>query len=417
MADADWMNNKLVLAGGAAGILLLGLAGGAVMFGGNSGGESDVADVVLPDVTMEDAEEAYGLTDYARVAEILTQLGDANNPLALYRLALMYREGQGVEQSDERAVELLERAVNLDYVDAIEPLTDYYLSSGEQAETLEDGVAWYRRAAALGRVEAIAIMGSYYWTGTAVDQDVARGIEMMTTAADAGDPRAQTNLGYAYARGEGVEQNSETSFGWYLQAAENGLVRAQASVGLFYETGVGTEVNIPEAIRWYLNAYEAGAPGVGSRLGGLVVSGVLENGQDEYKTLWVSEAAQGGSSEAMDWLNARVDEDDAQALTIMAIFNRDGVSMPQNTATANALFLRAAEAGSSEAQMEAARIYATGDGVEQDYIQAHMWANLAAAAGVENAARERAVFAQFLDADQLADAQSRASEWRGANSD
>jgi len=413
------MNNKLVLAGGAAGILLLGLAGGAVMFGGNGGGDSggDVAEIVLPDVTMEDAEEAYGLTDYARVAEILTQLGDSNNPLALYRLALMYREGQGVEQSDERAVELLERAVNLEYVDAIEPLTDYYLASGEQAETLEDGVAWYRRAATLGRVEAIAIMGSYYWTGTAVDQDVARGIEMMTTAADAGDPRAQTNLGYAYARGEGVEQSSETSFGWYLQAAERGLVRAQAVVGLYYETGEGTAVNIPEAIRWYLNAYEAGAAGVGPRLGGLVVSGILENGQDEYKTLWVAEAAQAGSSEAMAWLETAAAEEDSRALTVLGIFNRDGVLVPENTAIANQYFLRAAEAGSAEAQMEAARIYATGDGVDQDYIQAHMWANLAAAAGIDGAARERAVFAQFLDADQLADAQTRASEWRGANSD
>ena len=61
------------------------------------------------------------------------------------------------------------------------------------------------------------------------------------------------------------------------------------------------------------------------------------------------------------------------------------------------------------------RMYANGRGVPQDYVEAHMWFNLAGAqlAGEDRelAVKARDGVAARMTADQIADAQRRAREW------
>ncbi len=56
-------------------------------------------------------------------------------------------------------------------------------------------------------------------------------------------------------------------------------------------------------------------------------------------------------------------------------------------------------------------MYGAGRGVPQDYISAHMWLNLAAATGGENARKAREVVAARMTREQIAEAQARAREW------
>jgi len=74
----------------------------------------------------------------------------------------------------------------------------------------------------------------------------------------------------------------------------------------------------------------------------------------------------------------------------------------------------ATEAGVPAAQLAFSRRLASGNGVEQDYIAAHMWANLAAAGGAEGARDQRDVVARFLSPEDLQRAQEMASAWREA---
>lgn len=240
-----------------------------------------------PDVTMEDAEVAYARGDIATVVNILTELIAEDEPLALYRLGLMTRDGEGVSQDRDRAVSLLERAWNAGHEPSQAPLRALYLHRGLEAEA-EDGVVDLTRAAELGSTQAQAIVGSYYLTGTFVDEDLSRAITLLGEAADAGDSRAQTNLGMAYATGRGVERNDEEAFRWYLAAAQQGMVRAQPAVGLFYETGRGVEQNVGEALRWYLTAYRAGAPNVDARLGALLADGMIEGADLTEASAWAA---------------------------------------------------------------------------------------------------------------------------------
>ncbi len=57
-------------------------------------------------------------------------------------------------------------------------------------------------------------------------------------------------------------------------------------------------------------------------------------------------------------------------------------------------------------------MYGNGYGVSQDYVQAHMWYNLAEAQGRTAAARNRDIVAKLMTPAQIAEAQRRAGKWR-----
>ena len=66
----------------------------------------------------------------------------------------------------------------------------------------------------------------------------------------------------------------------------------------------------------------------------------------------------------------------------------------------------------SQACFDLGVAYSTGaSGVEGDLIEAHMWFNLAAARGHEEAADLRAEIADEMSAREIAEAQRRARQW------
>jgi TPR repeat protein len=71
-----------------------------------------------------------------------------------------------------------------------------------------------------------------------------------------------------------------------------------------------------------------------------------------------------------------------------------------------------AEQGQTEAQHNLGELYAEGKGVPQDYVQAHMWYNLAAANGDKLAAEFRDGLAKQMALAQIAEAQKLAREWK-----
>ncbi|MCP4305497.1 MAG: SEL1-like repeat protein [bacterium] len=81
-------------------------------------------------------------------------------------------------------------------------------------------------------------------------------------------------------------------------------------------------------------------------------------------------------------------------------------------ATALQLWRPLAEQGDAEAQLRLGRMYAYGQGVPQDYVEAMKWFQLAAAQGHENAKKYRDLVAEQMTPDQLAEAQRLAREWK-----
>ena len=73
--------------------------------------------------------------------------------------------------------------------------------------------------------------------------------------------------------------------------------------------------------------------------------------------------------------------------------------------------LNEAETGQASALYDLGLLYSTGQGVQQDYVQAHKWFNLAAICGVRRAQIDRSEVAREMDHSDIAEAQRQAREW------
>jgi hypothetical protein len=76
-----------------------------------------------------------------------------------------------------------------------------------------------------------------------------------------------------------------------------------------------------------------------------------------------------------------------------------------------------AEQGDADSQNNLGVLYYLGQGVPQDYVQAHMWFNLSAAGlppgkDLDSAAENRDIVAKLMTPAQIAEAQRRAREWK-----
>ena len=74
------------------------------------------------------------------------------------------------------------------------------------------------------------------------------------------------------------------------------------------------------------------------------------------------------------------------------------------------------EQGDADAQFSLGTMYLDGQGVPQDYIQAHMWYNLAASDPIgedrELTVKNRDLVAEKMTSEQIAEAQRLAREWK-----
>jgi uncharacterized protein len=110
---------------------------------------------------------------------------------------------------------------------------------------------------------------------------------------------------------------------------------------------------------------------------------------------------------------------DARAESVLGLLYYNGEVVPQDKAEAMKWFHRAADQGDALAQYNLGLSYAKGEAGEPDNVSAHMWFNLAAArfplsdATNRTAARKnRDLLAEKMTPDQVAEAQTRAREWK-----
>ncbi len=87
-------------------------------------------------------------------------------------------------------------------------------------------------------------------------------------------------------------------------------------------------------------------------------------------------------------------------------------AVPQDDAEAVRRFRLAAVLGFAGAQFNLGVMYSKFRGVPQDYVQAHMWFNLAAAQGKESYRKSRDILAEQMTPAQIAEAQRLAREWK-----
>jgi len=74
-------------------------------------------------------------------------------------------------------------------------------------------------------------------------------------------------------------------------------------------------------------------------------------------------------------------------------------------------FRKAADQGEAMAQFNLGRMYLNGTGVPQDYAQAYLWTNLAAAQELEKAVKTRDNLVKALTPSQIEEGEKLVREW------
>jgi TPR repeat protein len=97
---------------------------------------------------------------------------------------------------------------------------------------------------------------------------------------------------------------------------------------------------------------------------------------------------------------------------MLGVMYATGQGIPQNYAEAVKWYRLATDQGSADAQYNLGGMYATGQGVQQNYVSAYMWLSLSATLGEQGAIKSRDLVAQRMTPAQIAEAQKLAREWK-----
>jgi len=207
-------------------------------------------------------------------------------------------------------------------------------------------------------------------------KDAKEELKWLTFGAKNGVATAQVTLGVTYLEGDGVPRQYAEAARLFLAAATQNTEWAKSNIsvhmaqwllGDLYRSGKGVAVDYMEAAKWYRLAADSGVP-------------------------------------------------DAQFATGRALFNGEGV--PPDYSEGVKYYRLAAEQGNWQAQGALGAVYFSGAvGVPQDYVQAHLWLNLAAVHGNKEILYLRNAVAHTMSPTQLAEAQKPAREWKPKKSE
>ncbi|MBK7003385.1 MAG: SEL1-like repeat protein [Rhodoferax sp.] len=217
-------------------------------------------------------------------------------------------------------------------------------------------------------------------------------------AALQGEPQAQCALGARYASGEGGEQDFVKALEWYTKAAEQGNAKAQWNVAILYARGPGgITQDVQQAAQWCQQAADQGFAAAQATLGLMYA-----NGQGVEKDM----------GQAVALLQQAADQEDAEAEYNLAIMHEQG--LPTGTADPDQAFVwfsKAAEQGLPAAQERLGLMYAMGQAMEQDLVEAHKWFFIANENQHPSAKANLAHSLTLMEPDQVTEAQDRAKRW------
>ena len=201
--------------------------------------EQDIARAAALLQQAADQGHARAECKLGKVVALYQQAAEGGHADAQWRLAMLYLEGNGVQQDSGRAAALYQQAADQGDSEAQFSLGILYQEGNGLPQDSAKAAALYQQAADQGHVKAQFSLGVLYQGGIGVSQDSARAAALYQQAADQGQAGAQCSLGMLYQDGNGVQQDSARAATLYQQAADQENARAQCKLGLLYQDGHG----------------------------------------------------------------------------------------------------------------------------------------------------------------------------------
>lgn len=156
--------------------------------------------------------EMWGIErDLDECAQWAEKAAEGGDPDGMGLLALLCYFGEGIDEDDERALDLAERAV------------------AEDSSLGKAALAWM------------------HYEGVAAEEDLEKARLLSLDAAEEEESLAQGLLAYMYLKGHGVKADAGTAEGWARRAAEQGNEFGWFVLGSLYLSGNGVERDLPAA--------------------------------------------------------------------------------------------------------------------------------------------------------------------------
>jgi uncharacterized protein len=379
--------------------------------------------------------------------------GDAD---AAYHVALMHESGLGVTQDLDIAKELY-----LVAAEQFDPRAQLALAKILESESdFEKALAWYERAALQGNQEAEfalgrlhsghsggggdALTGLAWYARAAVRESPAAlwnlgkllsdDVKHLTAAcfagaAGAGMAEAQFRLGECYSLGLGLQADAQRAVQQWLLAAQQGHVQAAYGLGLAYRQGNGVPANLVQAVYWFEKAAAAGDAKAQWNLGGILISGgegvspdlkrafqYCQQAADQgfapgQAALGLLYSRMGKPALAERWLRKAAQQRDPEACYNLAMLLRNTQGAAKHSELILKCLTDASEQGLPQAQLKLGLMFATGDGVVPDPIEAHKWLLISQANGHLLAKPNVEHSLTLLTAEQASEGARRADYW------
>lgn len=116
--------------------------------------------------------------------------------------------------------------------------------------------------------------------------------------------------------------------------------------------------------------------------------------------------------EAARWCRLAAEQGDPRGQYSLGALYDAGEGVVRDHVEAAKWYRMSAEQGDARGQYSIGDMYLAGDGVAQDYVEAHRWFSLSAVAGNQDAINARALVAEKMTSEQLAEAHRLAREWK-----
>lgn len=163
---------------------------------------------------------------------------------SMYRLAIAYYKGNGVEQNNDRALYWMKWAVNCHSLSAMIGLADFYYNGVGTAKDHTKALYWYQKAADAEVVRAMIMAGNMYRDAEGTERNLRKAIEYYEKAVAAKDSveayRLLGDLCYKY-NGYGRDINYQSAMGYYKRAADKGDKHSMEMIGTMYMNGNGVK--------------------------------------------------------------------------------------------------------------------------------------------------------------------------------
>ncbi|MCQ2248321.1 MAG: zinc-ribbon domain-containing protein [Treponema sp.] len=346
----------------------------------------------------------YDKLDSMTIDELMALEEKTHDAMVQFKIGDLY---QFVHPGDEEGTfSWVKKAADQGLPEALNELGLYYETGNGVEEDLGKALESYREAYKRGCKNAYSIGTLLYDNAGSFgneEEDYKEAVEMFMTQPEDGSSR--NKLGVCYYFGRGIEKSYDKAFECFKYAAEHEISDAYSWLGLCYQNGKGTEKNIVSGVKWFKKGAEDDDSYCQFKLAGFYAD------KEDFKNafIWYEKAANNGDNDALRelgilynngdgvekdldkafdcFLKAGEDTDDVPYWLGRAYFLGRGTDVDYDEA------LRLFKLGSenqddSYCQINIARMYRDGTGVEQNIEKAKEWYKKSIDNGNEKAEKE-----------------------------